>query len=106
MTPPRGDAGRRFDSVVLMRVVDWPQSRGTLLQADSEAVMRRKALVYCEVCGGTTATGASDFMVFHCLAFCSPDCRDDYRTADEERRAARERTVATQVRAAKRSRAA
>jgi len=27
--------------------------------------------------------------MFHCLTFCSPDCRDDYRTADEERREAR-----------------
>jgi hypothetical protein len=89
-----------------MRVVDWPQSRATLLQSDSEAVMRRQALVYCEVCGGTTASGAADFVVFHCLAFCSPDCRDDYRVADEECRAARETANAAHARAPKRSRAA
>ena len=49
--------------------------------------MRRKALVYCEVCGGTKASGTADFLVFHCLAFCSPDCLKDYKAADEERRA-------------------
>jgi hypothetical protein len=48
--------------------------------------MRRKIVTFCEVCGGTRPSGA-DFVVFHCLTFCSPDCRDDYRTADEERRA-------------------
>jgi hypothetical protein len=40
----------------------------------------------CEVCGGTAPSGAADFLVFHWLTFCSPECRDDYRTADEERR--------------------
>ena len=68
--------------------------------------MRRKALVYCEVCGGATPRGGTDFIVFHCLAFCSPDCRDDYKTADEERRAARQAAPLAQVRASKRSRAA
>ena len=68
--------------------------------------MRRKALVYCEVCGGTRASGAADFVVFHCLAFCSRDCRDDYKTADEERRAAREKATAAQARGPKRSHAA
>ena len=48
--------------------------------------MRRKLVVYCEQCGGTEPSGTRDFVVFHCLSFCSPDCRDDYRTADEERR--------------------
>jgi len=68
--------------------------------------MRRKAMVYCEVCGGTTPSGAAHFLVFHCLAFCSPDCLGDYKTADEERKVARERTTAAQARAPKRSRAA
>ena len=49
--------------------------------------MRRKALIYCEVCGGTTRSGAPDYLIFHCLAFCSPDCLDDYKAADAERRA-------------------
>ena len=40
--------------------------------------MRTKALIYCEVCGGIKTSGAADFVVFHCLAFCSPDCRDEY----------------------------
>jgi hypothetical protein len=48
--------------------------------------MRRKITV-CEICGGTAPSGAADFVVFHCLTFCSPDCLDDYRAADEERRA-------------------
>jgi hypothetical protein len=52
--------------------------------------MRRKILTICEVCGGTKPSGAADFVVFHCLTFCSPDCRDDYRAADEERRAKKE----------------
>lgn len=52
--------------------------------------MRKKALVICEVCGGMTPSGTADFFVFHCLAFCSPDCHDDYRSADEERRAEKE----------------
>jgi len=49
--------------------------------------MRRKTLAVCEICGGTAPSGAADFVVFHCLTFCSPDCRDDYRSADEDRRA-------------------
>ena len=48
--------------------------------------MRKKVLVYCEACGGSEPSGASDFLVFHCLTFCSPDCREDYRAAEEERR--------------------
>jgi hypothetical protein len=48
--------------------------------------MRKKILTICEVCGGTTPSSAADFIVFHCLAFCSPDCHDDYRAADDERR--------------------
>jgi hypothetical protein len=47
--------------------------------------MRRKLIVYCEACGSEQPSG-EDFVVFHCLAFCSPDCRDDYRLADERRR--------------------
>jgi hypothetical protein len=45
----------------------------------------RKTLIYCEQCGADEAFGA-EFVVFHCLTFCSPDCRDDYRAADDERR--------------------
>jgi len=51
--------------------------------------MRRKLVAYCEHCGGTERSGTPEFVMFHCLTFCSPDCRDDYRTADEERREAR-----------------
>jgi hypothetical protein len=49
--------------------------------------MRRQLVVYCEHCGGADAPG--EFLVFHALSFCSADCRDDYRAADEERREAR-----------------
>jgi hypothetical protein len=49
--------------------------------------MRKKLTVICELCGGEKPSGAADFVVFHCLAFCSPDCFDDYRNADDERRA-------------------
>jgi hypothetical protein len=51
--------------------------------------MSRKLVTYCEQCGGTEPSGADDFLVFHCLSFCSPDCRDDYSAADEARRDAR-----------------
>ncbi len=47
-------------------------------------------IVVCDVCGGDRVSGAHDFISFHCMAFCSPDCLDEYRTADEERRARRE----------------
>jgi hypothetical protein len=48
--------------------------------------MRRKAVLICEICGGAKPSGTADFLVFHCVSFCSPDCLDDYRAADEERR--------------------
>ena len=51
--------------------------------------MRRKLVVYCEQCGGTELSGTPEFVMFHCLTFCSPDCHDDYRAADAERREAR-----------------
>ena len=44
--------------------------------------MRRKLIVYCEACG-SDRPGGDDFVIFHCLAFCSPDCRAEYRTADD-----------------------
>jgi hypothetical protein len=52
--------------------------------------MRRKIVTVCEVCGGAQPSGTVDFVIFHCLTFCSPDCLDDYRVADEERRARKE----------------
>lgn len=51
--------------------------------------MSRKLVVYCEHCGGMEPAGAPEFLVFHCLSFCSPDCRDDYRGADEAGREAK-----------------
>jgi hypothetical protein len=51
--------------------------------------MSRKLVTYCEQCGGTELSGTDAFMMFHCLSFCSPNCRDDYRAADEARRDAR-----------------
>ena len=51
--------------------------------------MRKRAVIYCEHCGGTKLSGAPEFVVFECLAFCSADCRDDYRTEAEEQRDAR-----------------
>lgn len=51
--------------------------------------MRRKLVVFCEHCGGTELSGTPEFVMFHCLTFCSPDCRDDYRGIDEERREVR-----------------
>jgi hypothetical protein len=68
--------------------------------------MRRKALIYCEICGGAQPSGTAEFLVFHCLAFCSPDCLDDYRSAHEERRARNEAAPLARSSAARRSRAA
>lgn len=51
---------------------------------------RKKVIVVCNVCGGDKASGAHDFVSFHCLMFCSPDCLEEYRTADEERRLRKE----------------
>jgi hypothetical protein len=52
--------------------------------------MARKLIVYCEICGGDTLACTTDFIVFHHLSFCSPDCRDEYRGADEARRQSKE----------------
>ena len=52
--------------------------------------MRKKFMVICEACGGAKPSGTADFLLFHCLAFCSPDCLDDYRIEHEERRVKRE----------------
>jgi hypothetical protein len=51
--------------------------------------MSRNLVVYCEQCGGTELSGTHEFVEFHCLAFCSPDCRDAYRAADEAHRDAK-----------------
>src|SRR5215213_10506642 len=95
-----------FDSRGCRGNVDWPQSVGILKPADSEAKMRKKVVVICEMCGGTTPSCADDFLVFHCLAFCSPDCRDDYRAADEERRVRKHAMGTTASKPARHSRAA
>ena len=68
--------------------------------------MRRKIVTVCEVCGGTAPSGAADFLVFHCLTFCSPDCLDDYRAADDERRAKKDGAPRARRRKARRARAA
>jgi hypothetical protein len=52
--------------------------------------MRRKIVTVCDVCGGAKPSGTADFVIFHCLTFCSPGCLDDYRVADEERRTRKE----------------
>jgi hypothetical protein len=49
--------------------------------------MRRKLIVFCETCGSDTPSCTAEFIVYHHLSFCSPDCRDEYRAADEDRRA-------------------
>jgi len=57
--------------------------------------MRRKTLTICEICGGSQPSGTADFLVFHCLTFCSSGCLDDYRAADDVRRAEKEAPRAT-----------
>ena len=50
----------------------------------------KKLVIYCEMCGSDTLNCTTDFITFHQLSFCSPDCRNEYRDADELRRAAKE----------------
>jgi hypothetical protein len=56
--------------------------------------MRETSIVICEICGGATPSASADFLVFHCLSFCSPDCLDDYRAADQDRRAKKDTGLA------------
>ena len=56
--------------------------------------MRRKLIVYCETCGSDTLSCTVDFIVYHRLSFCSPDCREDYRATDEARREPGEKPAA------------
>jgi hypothetical protein len=65
-------------------------------------------LIYCEHCGGADLSGTHEFLVFHHLAFCCVDCRDDYRAADEARRDARHaaRQLATVAEVMRRDKAA
>ena len=60
----------------------------------------KKLVIYCEACGGDALSGTADFITFHHLSFCSPDCRDAYRNADELRRAENEQS-ARRIRASK-----
>ena len=53
--------------------------------------MRRKLIVYCELCGSDTLSCTADFVVHHRLSFCSPDCREDYQATDEARRGQNQR---------------
>jgi hypothetical protein len=64
------------------------------LASDSEAIMRRKLIVYCESCGSDTLSCTAEFIVYHRLSFCSPDCRADFQAADEARREQGERPSA------------
>jgi hypothetical protein len=50
----------------------------------------KKLVVYCEMCGSDTLSCTTDFITFHHLSFCSPDCHDTYRDTDERGRAAKE----------------
>jgi hypothetical protein len=56
--------------------------------------MRRKLIIYCETCGSDTLTCTVDFIVYHRLSFCSPDCRADYQAADAARREHGEKSTA------------
>jgi hypothetical protein len=60
----------------------------------------KKLVIYCEACGSDALSGTTDFITFHHLSFCSPDCRDEYRNADELRRAEKEQSL-RRIRASK-----
>jgi hypothetical protein len=47
-------------------------------------------MLVCQMCDANKPSGTSAFILFHCLTFCSPECHEEYRAADEERRAQRE----------------
>jgi hypothetical protein len=47
-------------------------------------------IVVCAMCDRDELSGMHDFIVYHRLAFCAPDCREEYRTADDKRRAPHE----------------
>lgn len=68
--------------------------------------MATRLIVYCEMCGSDTLTCTADFIVFHHLSFCSPDCHGEYRTADEARRTDRENPVPKQPAPVTRAKAA
>ena len=57
----------------------------------------KKLVIYCEICGSNTLSCTPDFITFHNLSFCSPDCQDEYRIADEFRRAAKGHLGRTQA---------
>jgi len=50
----------------------------------------KKSVIYCEQCGSDTLSCTVDFITFHHLSFCSPGCCEEYRNADELKRAAKE----------------
>jgi hypothetical protein len=50
----------------------------------------KKLVIYCETCGSDALNCTTDFLSFHHLSFCSPDCRDAYRDDDELSRAAKQ----------------
>ena len=54
----------------------------------------KKLIIYCEMCGGDRLSCTTDFITFHHLSFCSPDCREVYRDADELSRVAKEQPAA------------
>ena len=53
----------------------------------------KKLVIYCEMCGSDTLNCTTDFITFHQLSFCSPDCRNAYRNADALRRAEKEQSA-------------
>jgi hypothetical protein len=80
-----GSSRRASDRCHISRA-DWPAIR--------RPIMRGKLIVYCELCGSDTLSCTADFIVYHRLSFCSPDCREDYRAADEARREYGEKSAA------------
>ena len=102
-TAAPSDTNFRFDPDRL-RQPDIPHA-ATFRALKSRLIRRRlmrgkKLVIYCEACGSDALGGAADFIAFHHLSFCSPDCRDAYRDADELRRAEKER-LARRIRASK-----
>jgi hypothetical protein len=81
----------RYDKLWLRIEVELDSANAVVEQKQDLILAKKEAILVCDVCGGSRVSGTHDFISFHCLLFCSPDCHEEYRTEDEERRQRKER---------------
>ena len=75
----------RYHKMWLGIEVELDSATGVVEQNRNLILAKKRAILVCDVCGGNRLSGTHDFISFHCLLFCSPDCYEEYRTEDEER---------------------